>query len=133
MTDRHIQSLKEFESSVEDLYRSFPYTFRCAPNVAVALGWHGILADFASEIEPLIERYAVENPGETLPYLDYIKEKYGMLTLHMNNLNTDFDMEPVEKIVSKYERQSLSLCEVCGRPGSLSKKGWITVSCSIHR
>ncbi len=138
MTDKSIQSMEEFERSVEDLYHSFPSTFRKDPYVSVSIGWHGLIADFCSELEPILNRWKPDKENtdsffdNERPYLNSIKEKYGQLRLHVCGSFSTEDLSLVEDLIKKYQNKSLKVCESCGRPGSLTKKGWILVSCGRH-
>jgi hypothetical protein len=60
--------------------------------------------------------------------IDQIKEKYGTLRVYTNHTTTEMC-----DIIAKYEDISEKTCEVCGKPGTLSTKGWRRVSCEEHK
>jgi transcription elongation factor Elf1 len=70
---------------------------------------------------------------------DYIKEKFGCLRVSLNwtseTLHEAKDEPLVDlgyHIIGKYEDKSLSVCEVCGKPGVLRLGGWIRTLCNAH-
>jgi hypothetical protein len=135
MTDTDTNSLKDFENSVEDLYRSFPNLFRSKPVVSVMLGWHGLIADCAQEMQSVINKSMDDLPDEEAehPRIVDIKEKYGSMRISLSGyLTDDHRTEALYDILAKYEERSMRTCEVCGRPGSLTRKGWIRCVCKLH-
>lgn len=127
MTDRTPASLKDFESSVEDLYRSYPVAMRQRPVISVMEGWHGLIADCAGEIEKEIAKLPQSDDDEFVVCITDIKEKYGSLRIVVSCANED-----ILSITTRYEEASMRVCETCGRPGRLTKKGWITTACVLH-
>lgn len=40
--------------------------------------------------------------------------------------------EKINKLISEAEEKSYKTCEVCGNPGKVNSKGWVTVLCEEH-
>jgi hypothetical protein len=56
-----------------------------------------------------------------------IKEKFGGLRFYTNVMTKEcYD------IVSKYEKLSYTICEVCGAPGKVRNQRWIRTLCDNH-
>ena len=127
MTSKEPTPLKDFESSVEDLYRSYPVAMRDKPVISVMEGWHGLIADCAFEIEQEIARMPPEVDPEYVPRITDVKEKYGSL-----RITVSCPTQEIMDITARYEEESMRVCETCGRPGRLTKKGWITTACMKH-
>ena len=56
-----------------------------------------------------------------------IKEKFGGLRFYTNGLP-----EVGWEIISKYEKLSMEICEICGEPGVLRVGGWYKTLCNKH-
>lgn len=87
-------------------------------------GWHGIIREAAEKLEPLIEAYKKEFPGEDWPRASQIKEKFGTLRFYLSH-GTD----EMFKIVSEAEDKSAEVCESCGEKGKLRRGGWLMTMC----
>jgi hypothetical protein len=57
-----------------------------------------------------------------------VKQKYGGLRFYIQNETV------VERtIISKYEKESYNICEICGNLGNqVTKNGWIVTLCEKH-
>lgn len=78
-------------------------------------GWYNLLFDSLSKIINI----APDNFE-----IVQIKEKFGRLTIYSDN-----STEQIDDIISKAEKASQSICEICGAPGKLSKGNWILTLC----
>lgn len=133
MTDIDPNSYKEFERSVEDIYESFPVLFREKPVITVMIGWHGLIADCANDIQEIMKRTELPEEELLIPRIVDIKEKYGSLRIILSGFVLDKDKnEEIMNIISEYEDMSMKVCEICGRPGRLTRRGWIKAACDIH-
>ena len=56
-----------------------------------------------------------------------VKEKYAGLRIY-----TDYSNKELDAVINQAERQSLTMCEECGKPGKIRGKGWYYTSCDIH-
>jgi hypothetical protein len=70
-------------------------------------GWHDLLDQMHAEL-------VAADPGYGT---DQVKEKFGTLRVYI----TPWD-EPLHAIVVKYENLSASVCEWCGKPGTLDSR-----------
>ena len=57
-----------------------------------------------------------------------VKEKYGRLTVYLNQSNLEIDA-----IVQKAEQASLKTCECCGKLGRINRGPWYSVRCKSCR
>ena len=84
---------------------------------------------------PLIEKCAEEIVAidEDIRFFQ-IKEKFGGLRFYTDNGNKE-KWEAIREVISKYERESVTVCEVCGEPGTIGKgsRMWIKTLCDKHR
>ena len=83
-------------------------------------GWFDLLKTLILELKRL----------DTNQHLQVVqvKEKFGTLRFYINPIeNTIYDavMESIEKA----EQISSITCELCGKPGTINNKGWISVRC----
>ena len=56
-----------------------------------------------------------------------VKEKFGGLRFYINSAP-----EKVYDLISKAEKKSYEICEVCGEPGEMRSGGWILTLCDKH-
>jgi hypothetical protein len=80
--------------------------------------------------EQLVRRVynAKEGMGTTVGIIQ-VKEKWGGLRIY-----TDYYDSHLEAIIMKVGEESLNICEECGAPAGLVKKGtWYQTRCEEHR
>ena len=56
-----------------------------------------------------------------------VKEKYGGLRIY-----TDYSNKELDKVINDAEKESLTICKVCGEPGKIRGKSWYYTSCDEH-
>ena len=56
-----------------------------------------------------------------------VKEKWGGLRIY-----TDYSNKELDKVIYDAEKESLEICEVCGKPGKLRGKTWYYTSYDEH-
>jgi hypothetical protein len=56
-----------------------------------------------------------------------VKEKYGGLRIY-----TDYSNKELDKVINDVEKESLTICEVCGEPGTIRGKSWYYTACDNH-
>ena len=56
-----------------------------------------------------------------------VKEKYAGLRIY-----TDYSNKELDAVINQAERQSLTMCEQCGKSGKVRGKGWYYTSCDEH-
>lgn len=81
-------------------------------------GWYGMLKNLIDEL--IAAGWDKQ--------LCQAKEKFGTLRFYVNATNSECD-----KIISKYEDISSTVCEKCGEPGELRRIGWVVATlCDEH-
>lgn len=85
-------------------------------------GWFPILFKLCDELEPLVVDWE-RNSGRSFVVLE-VKEKFGSLRFYAN---ADDDL--IQQRIEAATLESLSICEVCGRPGRLRQEGHISTLC----
>lgn len=105
----------------------------------------GIKSGYRTDLEPTTKRYSVgvgngwlgiiQRLFETLIKLGWnkevlnIKEKFGGMSIFLSDIP-----ENSYHFIIEAERQSFSVCEICGEPGEQHKiSGWIHTLCDEHR
>lgn len=85
-------------------------------------GWYQLLDDLFSELE---EAYKKVEYGR-ISQVGYVKEKFGTLDVGIRYSRSS----EIGKIVIKYEKLSVQICEGCGKPSKLRWiGGWATTRC----
>jgi hypothetical protein len=78
-------------------------------------GWHELLDDCFSQLLALNEDIKIAQ----------VKEKFGALRIYI-----DGGSDEAFAIIDRIEKQSLLVCEICGKPGSLrSEHHWLSTRC----
>lgn len=106
---------------VNDYPRIFPepFYFECED------GWFDLIFNLCSEIDIECKRLNLEANKWTKA--TQIKQKYGTLRFYVNNY-----IDSVNQLIEKAEKQSSSICEICGLPGKTNDDyGWIRTCCKI--
>lgn len=82
-------------------------------------GWETLLAPILAEADRVDATIA------------YSKEKYGRLRIEFDSGSVDTDK--LEDLIDQAEKDSATVCELCGRPGVLMDKGhWLKTLCQTH-
>lgn len=105
----------------DNLIRDYPGQFPPNFHIECASGWEAIIREMCRRVDILLE-------PEDRKYFKWsqIKEKYG--TLRAYNNGPDF----VEDVVDWAEAASERTCEICGRSGRSTGRGWLAVRCDDH-
>ncbi len=85
---------------------------------SVPTGWYNLVVKMLNDL------LAAGWDGETAQ----IKEKFGVLRLYTNGNWS----EEMDAIYDKAEADSFKTCAVCGEPGEMFYKGWISPYCKEH-
>jgi len=56
-----------------------------------------------------------------------VKEKFGGLRFYVDDVD-----ESIHDFIDNLELKSFEICETCGKPGRLRKKGWRKTLCNDH-
>jgi len=83
----------------------------------VSEGWYGL-------IKNLIEELVLVGWDKEVAQ---VKEKFGGLRFYIGEGNDE-----IFTIITKYERLSETICELCGAEGKLRYGGWIKSLCDKH-
>ncbi|MPN35826.1 hypothetical protein SDC9_183328 [bioreactor metagenome] len=79
-------------------------------------GWFDLIYNMCKEVESA--------GSDFLP--TQIKQKHGRLRVYYKS-NTEI----ISETISRYEKMSTNICEICGRPGKIREVyGWITPLCN---
>jgi len=80
--------------------------------------------------EQLIRKVYNAKEGLGIPVgIIQVKEKWGGLRIY-----ADYYVKEIEDVIREVCEQSLSMCETCGSPAGLVKKGtWYQTLCEEHR
>lgn len=134
---------EEKDGGIHDLYSAWGLEMRN--------GWFQLIWDMCTEITAAYE--AADEPIDIV--VDQAKEKFGTLRFYwrpqgqkimfhaFDNLGGGPSIrvrhgisevhQKVEEIVSRYEKQSAHVCEICGAPGCLrTDLRWVQTLCEEH-
>lgn len=91
-------------------------------------GWYDLIDRLAKQCEQYIHLLVSQGiPMARWPRASQIKEKFGKLRLHAENLREV--QEALVGAIREAESASSSICETCGQPGMLRKSGYLRVIC----
>lgn len=100
-----------------------PYDF------PVGEGWHDLCARTFGQIVDIYRKHGVPLKHFCLMQL---KEKYGGLRIYSGALPVQVYNE-VDAVIGQAEKESLTICEICGQPGHYWESGgWIMTRCDKH-
>jgi len=86
-------------------------------------GWYGLILPIINELRI----YNEQHPGDEIS-IDQIKEKYGTLRFYVSSA-PDY----ILGMITKAERESENICEICGAKGKLTEiNGWYVTRCEHH-
>ena len=119
------------------LCKKYPHLYadRFAPMLSTAMcwgfqcgdGWYKIIDELSAKLEKLIVKWIandMENE-DCFPRASTVKEKYGTLRFYLTS-----GTEAMDALIDKAEKQSAKTCEVCGKPGKLRGRAWLSVRCT---
>ena len=95
--------------------------------VSCSDGWYSVVKEICEKLEAI----NMKMDGKAKVIADQIKEKFGELTVYYH-VEGDMPSELKEEasaIVCEAEEKSWSVCEECGKPATMTTKGWITRLC----
>jgi hypothetical protein len=112
MTKKRID--EEFQEMFPKLYTDVRCGF-CLPK-----GWKELLIELSKSLEPFLEKHPEMK-------VEQVKEKFGGLRFYTSGFP-----EFADELVTEAERKSAETCQVCGEPGTLHGKGWVSTLCGEH-
>lgn len=95
---------------------------RCGSSIGV--GWLPLIIELDENISKLDPDYIIHQ----------IKEKFGLLRFYIGT-NSDSDTKnQIYDLIEKAENKSATICEICGKPGTLGNPTgrWIKTRCEEH-
>ena len=94
-------------------------------------GWEPLTRRLSEKLEPMIQQWIKDHPGEEghHPRCVQHKEKFGTLRFYMGGDVSD----EMQDLVDKAEEESAVTCEDCGAPGQLYTQGWHLTQCEPCR
>lgn len=91
--------------------------------VELPYGWEKLVAG-------LVELLKQHSPGFTV---QQVKEKFGGLRFYYESGAEDMAVrDTMAELVLAAEKESYSLCQVCGAPGELRSGNWLSTLCGEH-
>ena len=101
------------------LTNKYSHFFALLPwGIECGKGWHDLLDELIGKI------VAIQPDAQA----SQIKEKYGELRVYMMSATDE-----VFDLIDEYTEKSLSVCEMCGKPGKLYSDGWMKTRCEEHK
>ena len=83
-------------------------------------GWYNLFWQCMEDIREPLEKAGLLDKF----YFTQVKEKYGSMRLYNNGTTKE-----VMDILSQYEYLSQFVCETCGKPATITTRGWILNLC----
>jgi uncharacterized protein with HEPN domain/predicted RNase H-like HicB family nuclease len=118
MSPAHVLELIERYPSLYREARTTPTSKACRfaiDGFCVGDGWHGLL-----------DRLSRKLSADPNLHIWQVKEKYGSLRVYF----CDPIRSDLEAALDKATRESMRTCEICGKPGRLTRRrGWVSVRC----
>jgi len=108
MNEKHTEFLIE---TFQPLYEYCKY-FECGD------GWFELIKDLSDKLNQLILI------DECSCRASQVKEKYGTLRYYM-----DTETDAMSELIRLAEKQSHTICEICGEAGKLREGRWISTLC----
>lgn len=105
---------------MSDLKRNL---YEVPPCIECGDGWRELIYNMLLDIDDYFKSRWRQNTFT----IHQIKEKWGVMRVYYTTENMD-DFEAIDKIVSRYEEGSKTVCELCGKYGTM-RKGYPRVRC----
>lgn len=132
------------EANTRQLYHEFPRLYRAAsrPTSESAMrwgfmcgdGWFSIVRELSQQIEEAARLAGVVPDSDEWPCVMQVKEKFGGLRFYLSG-GCSFELgSSIRRLVDAAHEHSLSTCESCGCPATLSEhEHWLRVECARCR
>lgn len=117
MTREDMNQYLESINGLENGYKLGEPPIKDCGIFGVGLGWYPLIKDLISD---LIELGWDKQTCQ-------VKEKFGGLRFYINAGSSE-----IHERISKAERDSYEICEVCGGAGELRRNGWYSTLCDNH-
>jgi hypothetical protein len=110
----------------ERLIKGFPRLYRNGMYFECHDGWFDLLWRLSARLEDLISQRP--RPEQKRYFAMQVKEKWGTLSFYLSN-----ETEEMSQAIEAVWEESGRICEECGAPGILLRKGgWVLTSCLTH-
>lgn len=116
----------DFPLLYRDRHGSMQNTCMCW-GLDVGDGWYDIIYRLSQKLEAMIAK-CPDDPDFGRPCASQVKEKFGGLRFYMTE-STD----EMEAAIRFAEGEASAICELCGEPGELGGKGWLSCRCEKCR
>ena len=100
---------------LEGKYNFVDRPIECGP------GWDKILDELFFVIKKNIDTKVIDISFKIIQ----VKEKWGTLRVY-----TNWGDDHIWQLISQYEELTHRVCELCGEPGELRIKGWMSTLCN---
>lgn len=91
-------------------------------------GWIPLVYHLCSNIQKIVD----STPNLSVS-VDQVKEKFGTLRFYTTITGGEpAVIEQIDRLIRDAESRSASVCEYCGKPGRLTRNGWIKSACEEH-
>lgn len=119
----------KYEEFVDRMEETYPTMFsEPYGGFAIGEGWWPLVEKLCSSIQSHIDwKFQCFNGGTPNVVVKQIKEKLGGLRFYYEG-GDDY----VRGLVDMAESMSYSICEKCGKPGTVRSGGWIRTLCDEH-
>ena len=88
-------------------------------------GWFEIVWRLCEQLEPLVTLLEAETARQF--EVLQVKEKFGSLQFYCNTSN-----DAIRKVIECAELESMETCDMCGKPGTQRRGGWVRTRCDEH-
>ena len=99
------------------LQARYPENFAGCFDFSFGEGWDEL-------VEQLTHQIIARDPNIRI---DQVKEKFGTLRYYVDRATPE-----VRALIDAAETASESVCERCGEPGTLRRRGWMATLCDLH-
>lgn len=123
----------------QKLYTAFPQLYRgrfrplCESLMSYGFccgdGWFDLVWMLSEDIENLARAEGRHPDSDDWPEAVQVKQKFGSLRFH---LRSNSDSEQMRTLLDKARNVSETICEECGKAGTLVKQDGIRTLCAVH-
>jgi hypothetical protein len=115
----------EFETFMETTYPEF-FKHQLYGGFSIGIGWFQLLRDLFAKINEYV--VSERNNGNVIEMrVAQIKEKFGELRVYVDGAD-----DHIAHLIREAEKVAYATCELCGKPATHTKKGWLQRLCDGH-
>ena len=122
-----------------DWQKKYPLSCNGGINTEFNSGWDRIISDMFDQIEPVLQDiYNLEPERSQDPENQFriaqIKEKFGSLRVYVDIPSfwkTEYQRQcdRIQEAINTADNLSIETCELCGEPGRIVGKAWLSCRC----